>query len=263
MAQGFSRVSPFGGHVRRWRGIRRMSQLDLAIAAGTTGRHVSFVETGRSRPGRDLVLRIGDALAMPLPERNALLAAAGLAPAFPAHDLGSQEMESIDRVLGAVLRGHEPYPAWVVRRPFTFLRANASAEALFPGLTELPPDQLIDLWFGPGAFRDQVRNWADVIQAALAALRCDAAQAADTESARLLERAETLSRRFPGRPAASAESGPVICPVFEFGGHIVRTISAVMRFDTATEVTTSQLRIELMFPADDQAEAYFQARATQ
>lgn len=240
-----------------------MSQLDLAIAAGTTARHLSFIETGRSRPGPDLVLRIGDALDMPLPERNALLAAAGLAPAFPARDLGSPEMESIDRVLDAVLRGHEPYPAWVVRRPFTFLRANAGADALFPGLTDLPPDQLIDLWFGPGEFRDHVRNWADVVHAALAALRRDAAQAADAESASLLQRAETLSRDFPGGPGTPAEPAPVICPVFEFGGQIVRTISVVMRFDTATEVTTSQLRIELMFPADDQAEAYFRARANQ
>jgi hypothetical protein len=81
-----------------------MSQLDLAIAADTTARHVSFVETGRSRQGRALVLRIGDALRVPLPERNALLAAAGFAPAFPAHDLGSQAMEPVDRVLEAVLR---------------------------------------------------------------------------------------------------------------------------------------------------------------
>src|SRR5712691_7564598 len=87
MPAGPSRVSPFGRHVRRWRGIRRMSQLDLAIAAGTTARHLSFVETGRSRPGKDLILRIADALRVPLPERNTLLAAAGLPPAYPAHDL--------------------------------------------------------------------------------------------------------------------------------------------------------------------------------
>src|SRR5260370_12495738 len=122
-----SRVSPFVGPLRRWRGIRRMSQLDLAIAAGTTARHLSFVETGRSRPGMDLVLRITDALRVPLPERNVLLTAAGFAVAFPAHGLGSPAMESVDRVLDAVPRGHQPYPAWVGRRPSTFLRANLVA----------------------------------------------------------------------------------------------------------------------------------------
>src|SRR5260370_25020620 len=97
------RVSPFGGHLRRWRGIRRMSQLDLAIAAGTTARHVSFVETGRSRPGMDLVLRIAEALRVPVPERNALPTAAGFAPARPPHEPRSPAMESVDRVLDAVL----------------------------------------------------------------------------------------------------------------------------------------------------------------
>ncbi len=238
-----------------------MSQLDLAIAAGTTARHVSFVETGRSRPGMDLVLRIAEALRVPLPERNALLTAAGFAPAFPAHELGSPAMESVDRVLDAVLRGHEPYPAWVVRRPFTFVRANAGAEALFPGLAGLPPEQLIDLWFGPGPFREHVRNWAEVVQAGLAALRHDSADTADAEGIRLLKRAEALAQPLADLTGAPAGSAPVICPVFEFDRQIVRTISAVMRFATAAEITTSELRVELMFPADDDAAAYFQARA--
>jgi hypothetical protein len=237
-----------------------MSQLDLAIAADTTARHLSFVETGRSRPGRALVLRICDALRVPLPERNTLLAAAGLAPAFPAHDLGSPAMEPVDRVLAAVLGRHEPYPAWVVRQPFTFLRANTGAEALFPGLTQLSPEQLVDAWFGPGPFRDQVLNWPDVIQASLSALRHAAADTDDPETTRLLQRAEAHAQDSPGMPDAQTGSSPVICPVFEFGGQIVRTISTVMRFDTAIEVTTSQLRIELMFPADEDAEAYFRTR---
>ena len=112
-----SGVSPLGRHVRRWRAIRRMSQLDLAAAAGATSRHMSFVETGRSRPRRDLILRIADALTVPLPERNILLEAAGLPPAFPAHELGSRALEPVDRVLEKVLAGHEPYPAWIIRQP--------------------------------------------------------------------------------------------------------------------------------------------------
>jgi transcriptional regulator with XRE-family HTH domain len=237
-----------------------MSQLDLAIAAGTTARHLSFVETGRSRPGRGLILRIGDALRVPLPERNTLLAAAGFAPAFPAHKLGSQAMEPVDRVLTAVLRRHEPYPAWVVRQPFTFLRANDGAEALFPGLNQLSPEQLIDLWFGSGPFRDQVINWAEVARAGLAALRNTAADTGDDEALGLLRRAEAHVRDCLAMPGPDTGSSPVICPVFAFGGQTVRTISAVMRFDTAIEVTTSQLRIELMFPADDDTEAWFRSR---
>jgi len=259
MSAGIPRVSPFGRQVRHWRSLRRMSQLDLAIAAGTTARHLSFLETGRSRPGTDLILRIADALRVPLPERNILLAAAGLPPAYPAHDLGTQAMESVDRVLEAVLRGHEPYPAWVVRQPFTFLRANATAERMFPGLTQLSPGQLIDVWFGPGPFRDRVLNWPEVIQAGLTALRHAAADTGDAEVIRLLQRAQAHTQDRPVMSEADVEASPVICPVFELGGQIVRTISTVMRFETAIEITTSQLRIELMFPADDVAEAYFRA----
>jgi transcriptional regulator with XRE-family HTH domain len=252
-------VSPFGRQVRRWRAIRRMSQLDLAVAAGTTPRHLSFVETGRSRPRTDLILRIADALEVPLPERNTLLAAAGLPLVFPTHELGSHALEPVNRVLEKVLAGHEPYPAWVIRQPLTIVRANRSAEALFPGLTQLTPDQLIDLWYGPGPFQDQVVNWPDVVEAGLSALRHSAADTGDTEVIRLLGRAEAHLRDRPARHGTPARSSPVICPVFEFGGQVIRTISTVMRFDTATEVTTSQLRIELMFPADEAAEAYFQA----
>jgi len=193
-----------------------MSKLDLAIAAGTTARHVSFVETGWSRPGKELILRIGAALRVPLPERNTLLAAAGFPPSFPAHEMGSQAMEPVNRVLTAVLRRHEPHPAWVVRQPFTFRQANAGAEALFPGLTALSPEQLIDLWFGPGPFRDQVINWAEVAQAGLDALRDTAADTGDDEALGLLRRAEAHARDCLAMPAPDTGSSPVVCPVFTF-----------------------------------------------
>ena len=262
MATRTEPVSPFGQQLRRWRAMRGMSQLGLAAAAGTTPRHVSFVETGRSRPGRELVLRIAEVLAVPLPDRNALLATAGLPPEYPQHELGSAQLAAVDQVLDRVLAGHEPFPAWVVHRPFTFLRANTAAERLFPGLTRLPADQMIDLWFGPGPFRDSVRNWPQVMHAGLAALRRDAAATDDPQAIALLQRAETAAGASTGPAHGTSAAGPVVCPVFEFDGQALATISAVLRFDTAVEVTTSQLRVELMFPADKAAEAYFQARAT-
>jgi MmyB-like transcription regulator ligand binding domain len=103
-------------------------------------------------------------------------------------------------------------------------------------------------------------NWPDVVQAGLAALRHAAADTGDAEVTRLLGRAEAHLRDGPAPPEIRAGSSPVICPVFDLGGQVVRTISTVMRFDTAIEVTTSQLRVELMFPADDAAEAWFRAR---
>jgi len=113
------------------------------------------------------------------------------------------------------------------------------------------------VWFGPGPFRDQVINWADVVQAGLTALRNAAADTGDDEVLGLLRRAEAHAQDRLVMPEPGAGSSPVLCPVFDFGGQTVRTISTVMRFDTAIEVTTSQLRIELMFPADADADAYF------
>jgi hypothetical protein len=139
----------------------------------------------------------------------------------------------------------------------TIVRANTGAGVLFPGLTQFSPGQLIDLWYGPGPFQDQVVNWPDVVQVGLSALRHTAADTGDTEVIRLPRRAEAHLRDRPAGPELQAGASPVVCPVLELGGQIVRTIPTIMRFDTAVEVTTSRLRIDLMFLADDAAEAYF------
>jgi hypothetical protein len=138
-------------------------------------------------------------------------------------------------VIDRILRTHEPYPAWVGGRGFRFLSSNRAAEALFPGLCDLPPEAVVDLWFGPGPFRQMVENWQDVVWAGIASLR----------------------REAPTPEPGALPELPVVCPRLNLGGRIVRTISTVMRFDTAVEVTASELRIELMFPADDESEAYF------
>jgi transcriptional regulator with XRE-family HTH domain len=244
----------FGRQLRSWRAVRGMSQLDLALAAGTTPRHVSFVETGRSRPGTDLVLRLADVLAVPVRERNALLAAAGLPPAYPEHTLDDEALGSVRRVLDRVLAAHEPLPGWVIGRGLRFLQATAGAERLFPGLIGLEPRQVIEFWFGPGPFRERVANWPDVVRATLTTLRREALLTGDVDVAELAHRAEELARDVPGVPDESADAAgrsPVACPTLILDGEHVRTITTVLRFDTATEVTTSELRVELMFPADD------------
>jgi transcriptional regulator with XRE-family HTH domain len=253
-------LSPFGHQLRRWRHAAGVSQLALAAQAGTTPRHVSFLETGRSRPGRPLVLRLADALDVPLRERNALLAAAGFPPAFPEHDLGDAAMRSVALVLDRVLRAHEPYPAWVVGRGLRFRAANRAAEALFPGLCTLPPEAIVDLWYGPGPFRALVENWPEVVRAGVAALRREARRTPDPLLLALLRRAEAHARDAAasgtGAPPGDPEL-PVAFPRLRIGGRTVRTVSAVMRFDTAVEVTASELRVELMFPADEDSDAFF------
>ena len=254
-------VSAFGQHLRHWRTRARLSQIELAAEAQTTPRYVSFIESGRSRPGRDVVLRLASALDVPLRDQNVMLASAGLAPAFPARDLDDAAMQPLRQVLDHVLRGHEPYPAWVVGRGLEFVSSNRAADRLFPGLCGMPAEQIIDLWYGPGPFRELVENWQDVVWAGIASLRREATRASDKLLLALLRRAEAHAKHLPP-PAASAQLDlPVICPRLKIGGRTVRTISTVMRFDTAAEVTTSELRVELMFPADAESDAFFSEAA--
>lgn len=255
-------TSPFGDQLRHWRQRAGMSQLALANGAETTARHLSFIETGRSRPGRELVLRLAAALDLPLAERNALLVSAGLAPQFTARALSDAAMRPITLVLDKVLAAHEPYPAWVYARGLQAIRANAAADALFPGLCMMSPESIIELWFAPGPFRELVENWADVVRAGVDSLRREARRSSDAKLLALLRLAETRARDLPPASDSIDAELAVACPRFRIDGRTVRTISTVMRFDTALDVTAADLRVELMFPADDESEAFFRSRAT-
>jgi transcriptional regulator with XRE-family HTH domain len=254
-------VSPFGQQLRQWRARSGLSQLELASRAGTTPRHVSFIETGRSRPGQELVLRLAEALDVPVRERNSMLQAAGLPAAYPLFDLADDAMASVRRVLVRLLSTHEPYPAWVGGRGFRFFSSNRAAERLFPGMCELTPAAVVDLWFGPGPFRQMVENWQDVVLAGVASLRRDATQTADPQLTALLQRAELHVRGIPSPEPSAMPELPVVCPRLNINGRVIRTISTVLRFDTAIEVTASELRVELMFPADDASDAFFREAA--
>lgn len=120
-------AAPLGALLREWRSVRRLSQLDLALQAGVSARHLSFVETGKSRPSRDMVARLADCLDMPLRERNALLLAAGFAPKYPETALATPEMAQIRRAIELILSQQEPYPAFVLNRRWDVLMANRAA----------------------------------------------------------------------------------------------------------------------------------------
>jgi transcriptional regulator with XRE-family HTH domain len=255
--------SVFGQCLRGWRMQRGLSQLELALQAGTTPRYVSFIETGRSRPGLELVMRLAGVLDIPISEQNQLLVLAGLRPVYPNHGLDDPNMQSLNAILEKVLNNHDPYPAWVIARGWRFLRANTAAERLFPGLCNIKPEDLIDYWFGSDQFRDMVENYADVIWAGLLGLQREATQTGDARLIKLLARAKALVKDLPKPTSMLSTDLPVVCPRFRVGGQTIRTISSVMRFDSAIEVTTSELKIELMFPADEVGEKFFKNAATQ
>lgn len=256
MSQDSRCFSSFGQRLRYWRLRVGLSQLELAEQSGTTPRHLSFLETGRSRPRRELVIRLAVALDA-IRERNALLVAAGLPNSYPSHALTEDVMRPIRMVLDKVLHAHEPYPAWVVSSGLHFLSSNRAAEALFPGMCSMSPEAIVDMWFGPGPLRQVIENWQDVVWAGIAGLRREAASSSDPELFELLRRAEEHARHIPPPEDRDLSAFPVVCPRFKIGDFTLRTISTVMRFDTAIEETASQLRVELMFPADEESDSFF------
>jgi transcriptional regulator with XRE-family HTH domain len=240
-----------GDLLRQWRQRRRLSQLDLAIAADVSSRHLSFVETGRSRPTSDMILRLAEHLEVPLRDRNTLLLAGGYAPAYPEHGLAEPELRAVQAALSRVLKGHEPYPAVVVNRWWELVDANAGI-ALFtrhvkPELLA-PPANVLRLSLHPDGMAPRIANLPEWRAHLLARLHH---QAEATGDARLAE----LHAELAAYPGGQAEPPParaeVVVPLCYHGDArelCFLSITAVV--GTPMDVTVSELAIELFYPAD-------------
>lgn len=248
--------TPFGHALRRWRTARHISQLELATRAQTPSRHVSFLETGRSRPSQEMVLRLAEALEVPLPDRNALLTAAGFAPAFRERALGDEALSSIRFVVQRMLEAHAPYPAIVLDRWYDILDANLCGRRLLLGGAEVDPDDphnLIDLLLGP--MRALITNWDEVIVDGLLRLRREVAAAVDDQRlAALLDRVEAETRQLELSRFARSES-PVLFTRANVFGTELTTLSTLVHFGGARDVTVDGLHLELIYPADAATDA--------
>lgn len=261
---------PFGRLLRQWRALRGMSQLRLASEAGTSTRHLSFVETGRSQPSREMVLRLAEALDVPLRERNALLAAAGFAALYRESGLAAPQMEPVSRALAFLLDRHEPFPAYLVDRCWRVLRGNAAAARSFSRFAgsadvwrESPPN-LLRLTLHPEGLRPWIVNWSDVAGALVTRLQREVAFArTDDALAELLD--EVL--RIPDLPASSLvpdlerPAAPVLPLHLKRGDLELRVFSTITTLGTPMDVTVQELRIESFMPADPASEALLRALA--
>ncbi|ROO52018.1 Xre family transcriptional regulator [Micromonospora sp. Llam0] len=244
-------VSPFGARLRRWRTHRGLSQLALATSVGSTARHVSFLETGRSRPSRQMVLRLGEALGVPLRERNQLLHAAGLPVAYPQADLGDRDLAPYLAAVDRLLQAHLPYPAMVIDPYGTVLLANRACHALFGA--DIVGADLTRRFLADPAARHTIANWPEVAWAGLDRLRHQLDRTPfDQRLRRLVERAETTLSGVPRPHRPSTD--PVVCPWFRVGDQVVKTIGIAARFESAAEITLDELRIELIYPLDADAD---------
>jgi transcriptional regulator with XRE-family HTH domain len=245
-----------GELLRQWRQRRRLSQLDLAIAADVSSRHVSFVETGRSRPTSEMILRLAEHLDVPLRDRNALLLAGGYAPVYPERGLGEPELQAVRSALKRVLRGHEPYPAVVVNRWWELVDANAGialfTEHVKPGLLE-PPANVLRLSLHPDGMAPRIANLPEWRAHLLTRLHH---QAEATGDARLAELHEELAA-YPGGQGPPPAPADVAVPLrYRAGagkkeqGRELAFLSITAVVGTPLDVTVSELAIESFYPAD-------------
>jgi transcriptional regulator with XRE-family HTH domain len=254
-----------GALLQRWRKNRNLSQLELANRAEVSPRHLSFLETGRAKPSRGMVLLLANTLDVPLRERNALLLAAGLAPMFDAQPLDAPTIATVRKALDAILRHQEPFPAIVMDRHWDLLFGNDAARRFFAhllGWTSRPPGaNLIRLIFDPGALRPCVRNWKAVAAALFHRIRREAVGGiCDDTTTRLID--DVLA--YPDvRPIlrevdVDKPSTPIIPIAFSRTPRdaVFNYFSTVTTLGTPQDITLQELRIESFFPADLETEKH-------
>lgn len=247
------RVGPL---LRGWRKRRRLTQLELALDAGVSARHLSFLETGRAKPSPEMVLLLAEELQVPFRERNQLLLAAGHAPAFPERSLDDPELAPVRDALDRILAAHEPYPALVIDRAFNLVAANSATRALAawidPDLLE-PPINALRVGFHPRGLARWTINLGELRAHFFERIERQVAITADEDLARLLE--EVAAYPAPEReqlPASEAAAREIVVPLRlrTPEGVELSLLGTVATFGFAGEVTTSELSIESLFPAD-------------
>jgi transcriptional regulator with XRE-family HTH domain len=248
---------PVGDLLREWRQRRRMSQLDLALEADISTRHLSFLETGRSLPSRDMVLHLAEQLDVPLRERNVLLVAAGFAPVFAERTLEDPALQTARKAVDLVLAGHEPYPALAVDSHWTLVTANGAVARLIgsadPSLLQ-PPVNVLRLSLHPQGLAPRIANLPEWRAHLLARLHRQIEVSADPVLAELMRELAAYpvpSGSKQARPAGDHEYAGVVVPVqFETETGTLSFFSTTTVFGTPLDITLSELALESFFPAD-------------
>jgi transcriptional regulator with XRE-family HTH domain len=245
-----------GEHLREWRRRRRLSQLDLALDAEISARHLSFLETGRARPSRDMVLHLAERLDIPLRERNVLLTAAGFAPVFGERPLADPALAAARAAIDLVLAAHEPYPAAAVDRHWNLVSANLAVQLILGGVgRELlrPPVNVLRLALHPDGLAPRIVNLSEWRTHLLARLRRQIELTADRELIDLLRELERYpTPRGGSRHAADARAGAeVVLPLqLETAHGVLSLFGTITTFGTPVDVTVAELALECFYPAD-------------
>lgn len=243
-----------GELLRRWREHRRLSQLELALDADISARHLSFVETGRSTPSRTMVLRLADQLDVPLRQRNELLLAAGYAPIYSEASLDSPQMSAVRQAVRQVLTGHEPYPAVAVDRGWNLVDANAGVALLTEGVAEellTPPVNALRVSLHPQGMAPRIVNLGEWRAHLLGRLRREVAFTADPELAHLYDELRAYPCDQSEPDVEIPGPGDIVVPLrIRHPSAELAFFSTVATFGTPLDITVAEISIESFFPAD-------------
>ena len=242
-------MTQFADALKTWRKARRYSQLELANEAEVSSRHLSFLETGRANPSRDMIQKLSEALSLPLAVRNQMLAQAGFAARYPQRDWSSDEMAPIRDAVAYMLRQHAPYPGMAVDRHWTILQMNKPAEALLGMIGARVGASLLDLILDPAA-QAMIENWPEVAHHTAQRLRIESSTRGGDP------RLEVVIEELSKVPSAGAGTvGPVIPTVYRAGDLRLSLFTTIAQFGTPEDLALDDLKIELFFPADAETAA--------
>ncbi len=243
-------ANKFGAQLKDWRKLRRLSQLDLGMTANVSPRHIAFLETGRSHPSRSMVAHLSEALNVPRPARNALLTAAGFATSYRSREPDEADMAQVRAAIDWMLTRHAPFPGIAIDQHWNLVSMNEPAMKLYGAVGLKSGDSLLDAMLASDGLRQVIENWTEVAAYMLARLRTENAYFGGDP---VLERAiAILSDTQPANNVNHGEALPPIVPVkLRLGELQMSFFSAISQFGTAEDIALSQLRIELLFPADE------------
>ncbi|TQV72157.1 helix-turn-helix transcriptional regulator [Aliikangiella marina] len=256
-------MNHFGSLIKDWRKTRGLSQMELGFEADISSKHISFLETGRSQPSREMIIRLSNSLDIPLSERNVLFSAAGFSEAYTRSDITQPEMAPVKQALEIMLSNHEPYPAVVFDWDWNIVMMNQTNLLMSDFIKQLQPNfpqtnNILEMLFDPNGFRPFVKNWQEVACVLLQRLHREKIMYQDRHSG-LLEKLMS----YPGVPdrwknmSAHQESQPMVDVILEINNQTLRFFSTLASFGTPIDITMQELTIESYFPSDEATKAFF------
>jgi transcriptional regulator with XRE-family HTH domain len=240
----------FAQQLKHWRNIRRMSQLDLGLTANVSARHVSFLETGRAAPSRAMVLQLCETLEVPLSAQNIVLQAAGFAEVFFNRGLNAEELTHVRQAVDWTLQQHNPYPAMALDKHWTIIKANIAATMLLSAVGLSEGDSLLQAMQTSAALRTAITNWPEVVRHMVSRLRMESVKLG--HDAVLSEAAENLAAQLgDGGKSEPHVSTAVLSTRYLLNGVELSLFSMIAQFGSAEDIALADLKIELMFPANE------------